>query len=302
METDLYRGFTEVATTGSFTGASERLPISQSGLSQQVKRLERQLGVTLLRRTSREVELTENGRILLPLLNKVIEADNALLQAARTVRSDPAPTSLRIAVAEDATGTLLVDLIDRTREILGSIKVEVVQVSIPAQAVALAEAPRSDALLERTPNSSTAPGERRTPLRAEPLAVVVPERHRGPDTLTVAEARRLELRPMQWLPREWIEWFPLFGGTDGDDVESTLVVTSFRSAIQSVALDRRACVAPVSIAETMADVACRVVPLTDAPQARLDLVTREDGIVTSTLHEIAESIAATNGLLAAPAL
>lgn len=54
--------FAEVAETGSFTAAAERLGITKAVVSQQVARLEAAFGTTLLVRTTRSVRLTEEGR------------------------------------------------------------------------------------------------------------------------------------------------------------------------------------------------------------------------------------------------
>ena len=54
---DLYRVFYTVAKNGSLTKAAEELYISQPAVSQSVKQLENQLGVTLFNRTHRGMEL-----------------------------------------------------------------------------------------------------------------------------------------------------------------------------------------------------------------------------------------------------
>jgi LysR family transcriptional activator of glutamate synthase operon len=54
-----------VARRRSFTKAALDLHVAQSALSQQVGRLERELGVELLRRTTRRVEVTEAGELVL---------------------------------------------------------------------------------------------------------------------------------------------------------------------------------------------------------------------------------------------
>ena len=73
--------FAAVARHGHFTRAAEALYITQPALSQQVRRLEAELGLALLRRTSRGVELTAAGADLLVHAEKVL----AEVAAARAV-------------------------------------------------------------------------------------------------------------------------------------------------------------------------------------------------------------------------
>jgi LysR family transcriptional regulator, transcription activator of glutamate synthase operon len=65
MELRQLRYLDAVARRRSFTRAARDLYIAQSALSQQVGRLERELGVELLRRTTRRVEVTEAGELVL---------------------------------------------------------------------------------------------------------------------------------------------------------------------------------------------------------------------------------------------
>ena len=66
MELRRLRYFVAVARHGTFTRAAEELWLTQSALSQQIRRLEAELGVALLRRTPRGAELTPAGEALLP--------------------------------------------------------------------------------------------------------------------------------------------------------------------------------------------------------------------------------------------
>ena len=56
--------FDSVAEAGSFTRAADRLGVAKAKVSVQIARLERQLGVALFTRTTRQVQLTDAGRAL----------------------------------------------------------------------------------------------------------------------------------------------------------------------------------------------------------------------------------------------
>jgi DNA-binding transcriptional LysR family regulator len=75
------RSFVAVAEQQSFGRAAESLDLAQPSLSLQIKKLERDLGVQLFRRTSRSVELTDAGAALL------VEARSLLAQAQIAVET-----------------------------------------------------------------------------------------------------------------------------------------------------------------------------------------------------------------------
>nr|CEL23157.1 LysR-family transcriptional regulator [Kibdelosporangium sp. MJ126-NF4]CTQ90295.1 LysR-family transcriptional regulator [Kibdelosporangium sp. MJ126-NF4] len=64
--------FLAVAREGSFTGAAQRAHIVQSALSASIRRLEAELGAQLFERTTRRVILTEAGRALLPIAQRLL--------------------------------------------------------------------------------------------------------------------------------------------------------------------------------------------------------------------------------------
>lgn len=72
MELHQLRYFCAVADTGSFSRAAEQTHVSQPSLSQQIMKLEDELGARLFDRLSRSVRLTDMGRTLLPRARTVL--------------------------------------------------------------------------------------------------------------------------------------------------------------------------------------------------------------------------------------
>jgi DNA-binding transcriptional LysR family regulator len=98
MDTTLQRlrYFVAVADELNFTRAAARLHVSQPSLSAQVRALERDIGVELLRRTTRRVELTEAGHSMLEDTRRLLEGLEEARARARRV-ADTAAGTLRMA-------------------------------------------------------------------------------------------------------------------------------------------------------------------------------------------------------------
>ncbi|NUU66733.1 LysR family transcriptional regulator [Enterobacteriaceae bacterium BIT-l23] len=85
MELRYLRYFIAVAQNKNFSRAAESLGISQPPLSQQIQRLEREVGTPLLHRLTRSVELTEAGRNFYEDACKIIALSDAALEKAKGI-------------------------------------------------------------------------------------------------------------------------------------------------------------------------------------------------------------------------
>ena len=94
--------FVAVAEERNFTRAAERLHIVQSAVSAAVKSLERELGALLLDRTSKRVELTDAGTVLLPKARATLDAARDARDAVDEARGGLRGT-LRIGVMTSAS-------------------------------------------------------------------------------------------------------------------------------------------------------------------------------------------------------
>lgn len=104
------RALVALAKTGSFTLAADHLNLTQSALSGQIKELEQTLGVRVVERTTRKTQLSELGRELTPLFEKMLQdLDRAMADIAS--RKALKQGIVRIAAPQMLSCTLLPEAI-----------------------------------------------------------------------------------------------------------------------------------------------------------------------------------------------
>jgi DNA-binding transcriptional LysR family regulator len=104
MELRQLRSFIAVAEDGVISRAAQRLHLTQSALSRQIKALEEDLGVTLLERSAHSVKLTQEGEVLLKEGRGVLERADA---AVTKVRAAGKAVLLRVGYAPTLTAGIL---------------------------------------------------------------------------------------------------------------------------------------------------------------------------------------------------
>ena len=118
------RLFARVARTGSFSRAAKELQLTQPTASRIVALLERELGATLLTRTTRAVTLTEAGGDYLgriqPILDALEEADNSVRGSGK-VRG-----AVRVGTSSSLASRVLVPMLTRFTDEYPEIRIELV--------------------------------------------------------------------------------------------------------------------------------------------------------------------------------
>ena len=108
LDLELLRSFVSVVDSGGFTRAGERVHRTQSTVSQQIKRLEDDVGQPLLNRNGKDVTPTEAGERLLSYARRLL----ALAEEARDVMARPeSEGAVRLGVPEDFAAYRLAKLL-----------------------------------------------------------------------------------------------------------------------------------------------------------------------------------------------
>ena len=147
---ELYKVFYYVATTLSFSEASKQLFISQSAVSQSIKALEKKLDQTLFIRSTKRVQLTPEGEILLrhvePAMNLIKRGESQLMDSATT------GGQIRIGASDTICRYFLVPYLKRFHKEFPNAHIKVTnQTSI--KCVELLETGQVDLIVTNYPNS-----------------------------------------------------------------------------------------------------------------------------------------------------
>jgi LysR family transcriptional regulator, low CO2-responsive transcriptional regulator len=125
------RVFLAVAESLSFTRAAEHLFLTQSAVSHQIARLEREIGASLFDRGGKSISLTASGQALIPHGRRIFAAmDEASIAVRQTVRPDLG--RLRIGASPSACQYIIPEALREFRESFPNYSLSIVPADSPA--------------------------------------------------------------------------------------------------------------------------------------------------------------------------
>lgn len=283
MEFRLLRSFVAVAEELHFGRAAERLHLTQPALSKQIVVLERELGVSLLTRTKRVVQLTSAGQVFLEQAKQLLAQEETAIQLTkRTARGEIG--QLTIGFTSTATYTVLPSLLRQFRDRFPNVELNLQALSTESQVAALNERKMDLAFLHPPIDER---GLKLHPILEEQFLVVLPKNHPlldYPEIPVAALANQaFIIHPRQegsTLYDGFVRYFEQFG------IRPNIVQ-------ESISLQTRVCLVAAGMGITFVsecvqsivgtDVVCR--PLTDSPiNLKFAAAWRQD-FITPTLQE-----------------
>jgi DNA-binding transcriptional LysR family regulator len=147
---DLLHSFVAVVDAGGFTRAGERMHRTQSTISQQIRKLEQQLGCDLFRREGRKALLTEDGERLLGYARRILALSSELRDTVgRTARVE----AVRLGVPDDFAVPALTGIISAFARTRPDVRLSVCCALSCGLSVSLAQAELDVVLLKREPGA-----------------------------------------------------------------------------------------------------------------------------------------------------
>ena len=174
MKLHTFQYFVAIAEELHFGRAAARLKITQPALSRQICRLETEMGVTLLHRTKRTVELTEAGAVFLVEVRKALQQIDSAIQIAQRVGRGEIGL-LRIGFTASSMHTVLPEILRHFRDHSPNVKLEMTEICTLDQVnglkketidVGFLHPPVDEAFLDLYP------------LQSEKLLLALPRNHR----------------------------------------------------------------------------------------------------------------------------
>jgi DNA-binding transcriptional LysR family regulator len=228
------RLFLALAEELHFSRAAARLFITQSALSRQIRALETHLGVRLVERSSRSVELTPAGRALLPEIRSAVAAMERVSRLADAQARDVSGHLVLGSIGGEAAMPYTHAILTELRGRHPHVTYEMRSLNFVTQIEALTSG-EIDAAFLRPP---LPPGIQSLELATEPrlacLAADDPLVRRAPLTLAQLAGHVMVDMPAE-VPRRWWNYWTVNPRPDGSPVRYGPVVTDIEAMLLAVA-------------------------------------------------------------------
>lgn len=273
------RYFVAVAEELHFGRAADRLKVAQPSLSQQIRKLERQIGADLFDRTNRRVELTAAGAALLPGATRTLEDAGTAIEQARDAAAGVSG-HLTVGFIETAAITVVPQAVRRFRAAHPGIALTLLELGVGEQTEGLLSGRLDFGFIrERSKIESL----RTETVLEEKLVVAVPAGHdlAGRSRLAVGSLTEEPLVAVErnMLPELYDDTLRMLRENGGNrdfaqNASSVLAVLGLVSAGLGLAI------LPASV-EAIRLAGVDFVPLTDSPQAAILMAMSE---ISSSPH------------------
>ena len=192
MELRSLRYFLAVVDAGSFNAASAAISISQPALTRQIHDLEKDLGVTLLHRTSRGVHLTPSGVTLYLAAQKIVAEANRVRAALDSPKNMVAEIPVVLGVSPTVAQIMVPGVFAMCQRTIQSVRLSVREAFTPTLLDWLVKGFVDVALITRMDAPIALPVTLQ-PLLAEPFALTCPKTH---NTSPIVQASDLAEVPL----------------------------------------------------------------------------------------------------------
>lgn len=274
INTRRLRYFLAVVDTGHFGRAAAALHLSPAALSEQVRKLEDELGVRLLERTARGAQPTSVGREVAEHARSVLSATAELCEVVEH-HLRMGSQVFRLGFVTLAAGELTPHLVMAFEAGVPGLRVELTHLDYARQVTAVLSH-EVDAAIVRGPLGPTE--LRVAELATEPRMVMMSAAHplAGRSALRCADIAGEVRVTTSDGSQEWRSWWSLDPGPDGAAPPYGPTIRSFEEQMEHAALGTAISIVPAAAASVFRREDLAFVPLSDAEPSTILLVARSD--------------------------
>jgi DNA-binding transcriptional LysR family regulator len=265
LDLRLVRYFTVVADHRHFGRAAADLLIAQPSLSRQIRRLEQQLGVRLLDRTSQGTRLTEAGEVFLPRARALLRS---AAQAAAATRAAAQPRRIAIGYT---SGLIITPAVHEMRHRYPDAEVHTLHLPWNEPREALLDH-RVDAVVTRLPIRTD--GLHVTILYDEPRVLLIPHSHRlaGKESVTLDD---IADEPIPRLPdAAWNAYWRIDPRPDGSPAPDGPLVNAVEDKLELIAAGQAVAIVSAGLRAAGLHPDLTTIPLDGVEPSHVVLATR----------------------------